>query len=1000
MSRVSLVSVDNSAGRNSRTQRWDLSPLRIPSIIHVVAMNSTASESVKTNEALKTWTKLHPDWRIKLWKNVLDPDSELFTLYNSDNRVQNARALRFELVWRFGGVAVDIDALKPLRSIEPLIRGVDAFFAYDVEDGSSVSDSIFGAIPHHPLIGHLAIEAANVGFDKERLGLTVRLQVRDFNFPIRMFESHLFYPFAISCFAGVEPDASALAYAVPNDDSWTGWLLHWVATVFSSQARLNGPSYVRRALAGSGSVSVSPSISLTQSQTPTHTRTRTQSGTRTGTRTGTQTPSPSESISVTLTPSQTFTPSSSSTASRTQSPSMTPSQLETVTTTPSNSQIRSAIASSSPSASATQSQSSEMPYTLLMSSSANAVTLRSLTISDSLPVSKLRLWLNRCPASNEADVLSTASISCVVTNSASPPSVFVALGPIGTDALSATVTSTALFAVAAPCVVGSDQLVQIATAVFVGANFRPLQKSAVLECSIWAAGVLPGVPNASSGLLALASIRLVVLPSQWPLWDDAIVISASGAMRSARLGVVINATMALYSAADRASNRTDVMRAADVSPTLVAAQASPTIILAAARDVWTGNEASFNYSRLLDEAALASGRDAFSLVLSGVSRVVLFAGLTGQNIPFTFNATIGGVICNVSAISEDGVWALLDTPSAAALCGASGVVGDCGYAALTLTSTPSLSVDALGVSLTCPTFCPGTVYGNAFPIAVTVPSEGFSLGTAPQSLLGALPTLLPDIESDVSSEGIYYAAACSETGLWTDPASGACTNATDPASRNCALGSGAGCSACPSGALCPGGSRLWPRIGFWAPNEVSDAVSACGPPDPDIKCGGWNISRATVQCGLAYRFGSPLCGACAPGFYLPGDGSCIACPVVAGVWNRYQGIVKLLGGVLVSALCVGLVLVALVRLFGGTLNGSAVLLAGLVQWSVAALQTVAQAAPASAAALPPFLATVFRGLAVLQLDGVLLPPACTGAYAFESQVSLSFKLLRELCDRS
>jgi len=52
-----------------------------------------------------------------------------------------------------------------------------------------------------------------------------------------------------------------------------------------------------------------------------------------------------------------------------------------------------------------------------------------------------------------------------------------------------------------------------------------------------------------------------------------------------------------------------------------------------------------------------------------------------------------------------------------------------------------------------------------------------------------------------------------------------------------------------------------------------------------------------------------------------------------------------------------------------------VLLLGLVQWSIAALQTVAQAAPASAAVPAPFLATLFRGIAVLQLDEVLLPPA-------------------------
>jgi len=37
---------------------------------------------------------------------------------------------------------------------------------------------------------------------------------------------------------------------------------------------------------------------------------------------------------------------------------------------------------------------------------------------------------------------------------------------------------------------------------------------------------------------------------------------------------------------------------------------------------------------------------------------------------------------------------------------------------------------------------------------------------------------------------------------------------------------------------------------------------------------------------------------------------------------------------------------------------------------------------------PSFHSDAFRGLAVLQLDDVLLPPACTGAYAFESDVGI------------
>ena len=518
----------------------------------------------------------------------------------------------------------------------------------------------------------------------------------------------------------------------------------------------------------------------------------------------------------------------------------------------------------------------------------------------------------------------------------------------------------------------SDGPALLGQALYVGAFFRaPQTSSALLMCSI---------ETAAGGVLASTSLPFAVQPTRWPLWDDAILVSASGAMRSAVLGVTLNATAALLLAAVQAS-------AVHATPNvLVSALGSPTVVLAAARAVWGGNisgSGAFNYSQLLGQAASDPGAPSFSLTLSGASRIVLFAGVSSSLA--ASNASLDSVACNVSAVSDDGAWAVLDTPSAAALCGSE--AGDCGYATLLMTTAPGGG--ALGATLACPPFCPGAVGGSVVPIAL--PGGGFALGTDPPTSLGSLPSLLPSIDSGASSAGIYYAAACAQTGLWTDPATGACANASDPASSRCAYGSGAGCSDCPGGALCPGGPRLWPRIGFWAPSEAASSVSPCGPPDPEAKCGGWNVSRSAVQCGVAYRAGSPFCGACAPGYYLPGDGSCAACPVVAGAWGRYSVVVLLLCGALAAALCVGLLLVALVKLYGGTLEGSARLVLDLAVWSVAALQTVSQAAPASAAALPPFLATLFRGVAVLQLDGVLLPPACTGAYAFESEVRVMMR---------
>jgi len=140
-----------------------------------------------------------------------------------------------------------------------------------------------------------------------------------------------------------------------------------------------------------------------------------------------------------------------------------------------------------------------------------------------------------------------------------------------------------------------------------------------------------------------------------------------------------------------------------------------------------------------------------------------------------------------------------------------------------------------------------------------------------------------------------------------------------------------------------------------------------------------------VRCGEPYRAGSYLCGACAAGYYPYGDGSCVLCPAIANVRDRYLGIITLFAGVMVAALAVGFLLLALAKATGGSLAGSASLLAGLVQWSIAAVQTVSQAAPASARSLPPFLGALFRGLSVLQLDGVLLHPACTGAYALRAR---------------
>ena len=198
------------------------------------------------------------------------------------------------------------------------------------------------------------------------------------------------------------------------------------------------------------------------------------------------------------------------------------------------------------------------------------------------------------------------------------------------------------------------------------------------------------------------------------------------------------------------------------------------------------------------------------MTLSGASRIVLRAtsDIRAFLLPPETTVTVNGVQCNVSAVSEDGVWAVVDTPSTAQLGSSCSQQqdGDCGYVMFSVSNAPSVSTTDgrlwAGASLSCPPFCPGAIGGGVVPVAT---AEGIARGIALKDSVG-LPALLPP-QSEVTSQGFYYAAACSKTGLYTDPAFGACSNESDPESFLCAYGSGDACTLCPSASLCPGGSR-------------------------------------------------------------------------------------------------------------------------------------------------------------------------------------------------
>lgn len=125
-------------------------------------------------------------------------------------------------------------------------------------------------------------------------------------------------------------------------------------------------------------------------------------------------------------------------------------------------------------------------------------------------------------------------------------------------------------------------------------------------------------------------------------------------------------------------------------------------------------------------------------------------------------------------------------------------------------------------------------------------------------------------------------------------------------------------------------------------------------------------------------------------FFFARDGTCAACPPPGGSFlDRYRGLFELLAAVIGAAAVIAAALVFLVRSVGGSLSGTGALAVGLVQWAVLTVQTLAQAAaPASSYALPPLVASLFRWLQVLEVQGLSLPPACIGGYPFATEVTV------------
>lgn len=149
---------------------------RIPKIIHQIWIGPHEFPQVAL-EWQKTWQEMHPDWEYKLWTNK---DIDAFGMANIDsfNQAQNwgekADIWRYEILYRYGGVYVDIDE-KCIKSFDALHHTCDFYIAVHNlllmlhhNNKFRINNAVFGACPNHPILGK-AVEQIKFNRKKDHL---------------------------------------------------------------------------------------------------------------------------------------------------------------------------------------------------------------------------------------------------------------------------------------------------------------------------------------------------------------------------------------------------------------------------------------------------------------------------------------------------------------------------------------------------------------------------------------------------------------------------------------------------------------------------------------------------------------------------------------------------------------------------------------------------------------------------------------------------------------
>lgn len=135
----------------------------IPKIIHQTWKNRSLPALMRP--LAEKWKQLHPLWEYKLWTDVANREfirdhfPQFLNKYDSyPFTIQRVDAIRYLLLYWYGGVYVDLD-FECLKNIEPLVNGATCLFGRESEEHCQrhekdliIGNAFIACTPKHPFI--------------------------------------------------------------------------------------------------------------------------------------------------------------------------------------------------------------------------------------------------------------------------------------------------------------------------------------------------------------------------------------------------------------------------------------------------------------------------------------------------------------------------------------------------------------------------------------------------------------------------------------------------------------------------------------------------------------------------------------------------------------------------------------------------------------------------------------------------------------------------------